>query len=177
MTGLLHAFPAVNGANKLQKTSTDANLFHLFICIVSLINHALNQLQARTRVLLTHGSLQISGWRILSLTFPWTSTTAGHLVTTRFSETIYSRLRIRPNFLSDSPTRNNAGTPVPLFEQLKAFAGWENISKWMKWMKATFLTGCSFYSFRPGACLEKCKIGPSTKTNGYSVLTLRGQSL
>jgi hypothetical protein len=47
----------------------------------------------------------------------------------------------------------------------------------MKWMKATFLTGCSFYSFRPGACLEKCKIGPSTKTNGYSVLTLRGQSL
>ena len=171
MTGLLHAFPAVNGANKLQKTSTDSNLFHLFICIVSLINHALIQLQARMRVVLIHGSLQVSGWRIQSPTFLQRSTTAGHSVT------ICSRLRIRPNFLSDSATRNNVGTLVPLFEHLKAFAGWGNISKWMERMQATFLTGFSLYSFHPGPCLQKCKIGQSTETNGYSVLILRGQSL
>jgi hypothetical protein len=66
ITGLSHGIPAVNGLPHLEKTSFGGILFYSLICIISLVDYSLNQLQARRRVLLAGGLLQVSGSRIQS---------------------------------------------------------------------------------------------------------------
>lgn len=179
VTGVSQSFPAINSVNKFQKTSTDANLFHSFICTFPLINHALTQLQARIRVFLAHGSLLVSGPRTQSFTFPWTSTTANFSATTRLFGTICSvfSTSLRARFILIFTTRRNTEFRALLYDPLKAHSAWRNVGDWMDKMEATFLTSYSRTSFRPRASLQNCKIDPSTEINDYSVLKSRGWSL